>query len=320
MRWWLTAAFALLVTTIACGQSAQSGYPARPIRVIVPFAPGGSTDVIARVVSQKLAQSLGQPVVIENRPGAASNVGTEAAARAPADGYTLLMGTPGLTINPALHTAPGFHPVRDFAPVALLASVPLMIVTHPALPVRSVADLVALARSKPDTLGYASNGSSTHLAAELFQQRAGIRLVHVPYKGSALATNDLLAGHLQIGVDNIVSALPHVRLGTLRALAVTSVARASSAPQVPTLAESGFPGFDASSWFGLLAPAGTPRGVVALLNEHALKALEASDVRDKLSGFGAEVVGGTPERFAEFVAAELDRWTRLVRERGITPG
>lgn len=314
------AALAGLVLPCARAQSVRGDYPARPLRIIVPFAPGGSTDVIARVVGQRLSQSLGQPVVIENRPGAASNLGTEAAARAPADGYTLVMGTPGFTINPALYEAPGFHPVRDFAPVALLASVPLMLVTHPALPVASVADLVALARARPGLLGYASNGSSTHLAAELFQQRAGVRLLHVPYKGSALATGDLLAGHLQIGLDNIVSALPHVRVGKLRALAVTSATRASTAPQVPTLAESGYPGFDATSWFGLLAPAGTPRDIVALLNEQVRKALEAAEVREKLAGVGAEVIGGTPERFADFIGAELERWSRLVRERGIKAG
>ncbi len=218
------ACIALLIAGAALpGVACAQAYPAKPIRLIVPFAAGGSTDIIARVVGQKMGEGFGQQIVIDNRPGAASSLGTELAARAIPDGYTLLMGTPGLAINPSLYSGVNFHPVRDFSSIVLMASVPLMIVVHPSLPVQNVQQLVALAKARPGALNYASNGSSTHLTAELFMQRAGISIVHVPYKGSALATNDLIAGHVQLAVDNILSALPHVKVGTLRALAVTTV-------------------------------------------------------------------------------------------------
>ena len=283
----------------------------------MPFAAGGSTDIIARVVGQKMGEGFGQQIVIDNRPGAASSLGTELAARAIPDGYTLLMGTPGLAINPSLYSGVNFHPVRDFSSIVLMASVPLMIVVHPSLPVQNVQQLVALAKARPGALNYASNGSSTHLTAELFTQRAGISIVHVPYKGSALATNDLIAGHVQLAVDNILSALPHVKVGKLRALAVTTAKRAPSAPQTPTLAEAGFAGFDASSWFGLVAPANMHKDIVGQLNARAQKALQSSEVREKLTNIGAEVVGGTPEQFGAFIATERDRWAKLIRERNI---
>jgi len=283
----------------------------------VPFAAGGSTDIIARVVGQKMGEGFGQQIVIDNRPGAASSLGTELAARAIPDGYTLLMATPGLAINPSLYSGVNFHPVRDFSSIVLMASVPLMIVVHPSLPVQNVQQLVALAKARPGALNYASNGSSTHLTAELFTQRAGISIVHVPYKGSALATNDLIAGHVQLAVDNILSALPHVKVGKLRALAVTTAKRAPSAPQTPTLAEAGFAGFDASSWFGLVAPANMHKDIVGQLNARAQKALQSSEVREKLTNIGAEVVGGTPEQFGAFIATERDRWAKLIRERNI---
>ncbi len=295
---------------------AQS-YPAKPIRLIVPFAAGGSTDVIARVVGQKMAESLGQQILIDNRPGAASSLGTELAARATADGYTLLMGTPGLTSNPSLYSNVNFHPVRDFSPIVFLASVPLIIVTHPSLPVRNVQDLVKLAKARPRELNYASNGSSTHLTAELFLQRAGISIVHVPYKGSAPATNDLIGGQIQLGFDNILSALPHVKSGKLRALAVTTAQRAPLAPEIPALSEVGFSGFDASSWFGILAPAGTPKAIIDQLNARAQQALQSNDVREKLANLGAGVVGSGPEQFATFIAGEFERTAKLIKERNI---
>jgi tripartite-type tricarboxylate transporter receptor subunit TctC len=298
---------------VACAQA----YPAKPIRLIVPFAAGGSTDIIARVVGQKMGESFGQQIVIDNRPGAASSLGTELAARAIPDGYTLLMGTPGLAINPSLYSGVNFHPVRDFSSIVLMACVPLMIVVHPSLPVQNVQQLVALAKARPGALNYASNGSSTHLTAELFMQRAGISIVHVPYKGSALATNDLIAGHVQLAVDNILSALPHVKVGKLRALAVTTAKRAPSAPQTPTLAEAGFAGFDASSWFGLVAPANTHKDIVGQLSARAQKALQSSEVREKLTNIGAEVVGGTPEQFGAFITTEHERWAKLIKERNI---
>ncbi|MPZ44331.1 MAG: tripartite tricarboxylate transporter substrate binding protein [Betaproteobacteria bacterium] len=307
----------LLFSALEAGATSAQTYPAKPIRLIVPFAAGGSTDIIARVVGQKMGEGFGQQIIIDNRPGAASSLGTELGARAAPDGYTLLMGTPGLTINPSLYAGVKFHPVRDFSPVILMASVPLMIVVHPSLPVRSVEQLVRLAKSRPGDLNYASAGSSTHLTAELFMQRAGISMVHVPYKGSAPATNDLVAGHVQVAVDNILSALPHVEAGKLRALAVTSAKRALSAPQTPTLAELGFPGFDASSWFGLLAPAGVSKDIVSQLNASAQKALQSNDVREKLVNIGAAVVGSTPEQFGTFIAGEHERWAKLIKERKI---
>ena len=306
-------ACAALPASVAWGQA----FPVKSIRLIVPFAAGGSTDVIARVVGQKMAEGFGQQIVIDNRPGAASSLGTELAARAAPDGYTLLMGTPGLAMNPSLYAGVNFHPLRDFTPVILMASVPLVIVVHPSLPAHSVRQLVALAKAKPGALNYASNGSSTHLTAELFMQQAGISMVHVPYKGSAPATIDLIAGQVQVAVDNILSALPHVKTGKLRALAVTSARRARSTPDTPALAELGFADFDASSWFGLLAPAGVSRDIVRHLTASVQNLLQSSDVSEKLQNIGADVVGGTAEQFAAFMAREHERWARLIKERNI---
>lgn len=307
----------LMYGAILAVPARAQAYPVKPIRLIVPFAAGGSTDVIARVVGQKMAEGLGQQILIDNRPGAASSLGTELAVRAASDGYTLLMGTPGLAINPSLYAGVNFHPVRDFTPIILMASVPLVIVVHPSLPAHSVKQLVALAKSQPGALNYASNGSSTHLTAELFMQQAGILMVHVPYKGSAPATNDLIAGQVQVAVDNILSALPHVKAGKLRALAITSARRASFAPQTPALAELGFTDFDASSWFGLLAPASVSKDIVGKLNASAQKSLQSNEVREKLLNIGADVVSGTSDHFATFIAREYDRWARLIKERKI---
>ncbi len=310
------SSMAIVYVLMANVAQAQT-YPVKPIRIIVPFAAGGSTDVIARIVGQKMSEGLGQQFVIDNRPGAASSLGTELAARMAPDGYALLMGTPGLTINPSLYAGVKFHPVRDFAPIILMASVPLIVVVHPSLPVQNIKQLVALAKARPGLLNYASNGSSTHLTAELFMQQAGISMVHVPYKGSAPATNDLIAGQVQVAVDNILSALPHVKSGKLRALAVTSAKRALSAPETPVLAELGFANFDASSWFGLLAQAGVSTETISQLNASARAALQAYDVREKLSNIGADVVSGSPENFSAFISREYERWARLIKDRRI---
>jgi tripartite-type tricarboxylate transporter receptor subunit TctC len=307
------AALGLVLPLVAAAQS----YPIKSVRLIVPFTAGGSTDTIARVVAQKMGEGWPQQIVIDNRPGAASSLGTELAARAPADGYTLLMGTPGLTSNPSLYSNTSFHPVRDFSPIVLLCSVPIILVAHPSLPVRSVQDLIKLAKARPRELNYASNGSSTHLTAELFLQRAGISIQHVPYKGSAPATNDLIGGQIQLSFDSFLSAFPHVKSGKLRALAVTSANRSALAPEVPALAELGFPGFDASSWFGILAPAGTPKAIVDQLNAKAQAVLQSPDVREKLSNLGAGIAGLGPEPFAAFIAAEFERIAKLVKERNI---
>lgn len=317
---WPALLLCAVVFTVASPRARTQPFPVKPVRIIVPFAAGGSTDVIARVVGQRLGEGLGQQVIADNRPGAASSLGTELAARSAPDGYTLLMGTPGLVINPSLYTGASFHPRRDFAPVILMASVPLMIVVHPSLPVQDVRQLVALAKSRPGALNYASNGSSTHLTAELFMREAGIVMTHVPYKGSAPATHDLIAGQVQVGMDNILSALPHVQSGKLRALAVTSAQRAAQAPRVPALAEAGYANFDASSWFGLLAPAGTPREIVSQLNGGVQKVLRERDVIERLASVGANVIGGMPDQFAAFIAREYERWAVLIKQRGIKAG
>jgi tripartite-type tricarboxylate transporter receptor subunit TctC len=301
----------------ASGAERAADWPTRPLRCIVPFAPGGSTDVIARVAMQKVAEALGQQVIVDNRPGAASNLGTELAARATPDGYTLLMGTPGLAINPSLYRKTPFDPQRDFTPVTYMALAPLMVVVHPSVPARTLAEFVAHARSRPGAINYASAGSSTHLAAELFRRAAGIEITHVPYKGSAPATNDVIAGQVQMMVDNVLSALPHVRSGKLRALAVTSARRAPSAPEVPAIAEVGYPGFEAASWFGMLVPARTPQPVVERLSAEINRALTHRDTEDRYAALGVIRVGGTPAEFRAFIDAEIAKWSKLIRDTGL---
>ncbi len=295
-------------------------YPAKPAKVIVPYPPGGPTDIVARVVSQKLSEQMGQQFIVENRPGAGGNIGAEAVAKSPADGYTLLVATTAHAINPSLFKSLGYNLTKDFAPVSQLTSGPLVIVANPALPAKNVNELIAIGRSKPGSLNYASsgNGQSTHLSAELFATMAGIKMNHIPYKGSAPALTDVMGGQASLMFDTMLSAMPHVKNGKLKAIAVTSAARSPAAPDVPTVAESGLPGYEAIAWNGLLVPAATPADIVGKLNAELRKALDAPDVRDRFSAQGFGAAWNSREAFAKFIQAELDKWAKVVKVSGAT--
>jgi tripartite-type tricarboxylate transporter receptor subunit TctC len=311
---WLAA----LLACVADGALAQ-GYPAKPIKIVVPFTPGGTTDVLARAVGQKLTANWGQPVVIDNRPGAGGNIGSEVVAKAAGDGYTLLMGTISTHgINPSLYTKLPFDAVKDFAPVSLVARVPNVLVLHPSVPANSVKELIALAKAKPGQLNFASsgNGTSIHLSGEMFKTMAGVQMSHIPYKGSAPALTDLLGGQVSLMFDNMPTALPHVKAGRLKALAVTTAKRSPALPELPTVAESGLPDFEATSWFGVLAPAATPKEIVNKLSGEIAKILKTPDVQAQLSGQGAEPVGSTAEEFATHIKSEMAKWAKVVKESG----
>jgi len=310
---------AALAASIALSAFAQS-YPSKPIRLIVPFAAGGGNDNIARLVGKRLNESLGQPLVIDNRPGAGGVLGAELAAKSAPDGYTLFLGGVGShAVNPNLIEKLSYDPIRDFAPVILLARAPLILVVHPSVPAHTFAELVAYARKNPGKLNFASNGngSSAQLAAVMFDSMAGADMVHVPYKGLAPALTDLLSGQVQLMFSSVVAILPHIKAGKLRALAVTGEKRMASLPDVPTVAESGFPGYEASSWYGILAPAGTPHEIVARLNAEFSKALAQPEVRNNLLADGAEPVGDTPEEFAAYIRSEKERMGKLIRDAKI---
>ncbi|WP_370639487.1 MULTISPECIES: tripartite tricarboxylate transporter substrate binding protein [Cupriavidus] len=295
-------------------------WPAKPIRMIVPYPPGGPTDIVARVVGQKLGERLGQPVVVENRPGAGGNIGAEAAAKAAPDGYTLLVATTAHAINMTLFRKPGYDTRRDFAPVSLLTRGPLVLVTAPSTPARNVAELIALAKAKPDQVSFASsgNGQSTHLSAELFNAMAGVRMTHVPYKGSAPALTDVIGGQATVMFDTMLSAMPFVRDGKLKALAVTSAKRSPAAPDVPTVAEAGLAGYEATAWNALLAPAGTPAPVIDKLSQSLRAVLDDAEVRSRFAtqGFGAEWT--SPDATGRFLGAEIDKWAGVVKTSGAT--
>jgi tripartite-type tricarboxylate transporter receptor subunit TctC len=289
---------------------AQPAYPIRPISLIVPFPAGGSTDLVARVVAEKMSQDLGQQIVVDNRGGAGGNVGSAAAAKSDPDGYTLLMGTVAThALNPALYKTMPYDPVTDFAPISLL---------NPDFPAQNVAELIALLKEKPGEYSYASSGNGTplHLSGELFKTMAGVDMVHVPYKGAGPALVDVMGGHVPIMFDNLPSSTEHIKAGKLRGLAVTTAERASSMPDLPTVAESGLPGYETYTWNALFAPAGTPPEVVARLNEAAVKALADPEVQAKLQGFGASVVGSSPDELAAHVQAELAKWAPVVKASG----
>jgi tripartite-type tricarboxylate transporter receptor subunit TctC len=313
-------AIALSLGLAIAGAEAQQ-YPTKSIRLVVPFTPGGTTDILARTVGQKLSESWGQQVVIDNRPGAGGNIGTEIVAKAPPDGYTLLMGTISThAINASLYKKLAFDPVKDFAPLTRIGRLPNILVVHPSLPVKSVKELIALAKSKPGDLSFASSGSGTslHLSGELFKMMAGIEMVHVPYKGSSPALTDLLGGQVKVMFDNLPTALPHVKAGKLRALAVTAAKRSPTLPEVPTVAESGLPEFDVSSWFAMFAPAKTPPEIVAKLNGEIVKILNSADVKEKLAQHGVEPAPTSPEELAAFAKAETEKWGKVVKATGAT--
>src|SRR3954452_24235479 len=295
---------------------AQAAYPERPITMVVPFPAGGSTDLVARVVAEKMSQELGQQVVVDNRGGAGGNVGAAAAAKADPDGYTILMGTVAThALNPALYKKMPYDPVKDFAPISLLVVVPNVLVVNPDFPAHSVAELIALLKAKPGEYSYASSGNGTplHLSGELFKTMAGVDMVHVPYKGAGPALIDVMGGHVPIMFDNLPSSTEHIKAGKLRGLAVTTAERAPSMPDLPTIAESGLPGYEPYTWNALFAPAGTPPEVIAKLNEAALQALADPGVQAKLQGFGAQVKGSTPDELGAHVQAELAKWAPVVK-------
>jgi tripartite-type tricarboxylate transporter receptor subunit TctC len=315
----LVFAAALAASLIPAAVLGQA-YPSKPIRLIVPFAAGGGNDNVARLVGKRLSDSLGQQLVIDNRPGAGGVLGAELAAKAAPDGYTLFLGgVASHAVNPNLNDRLPYDPIRDFAPVVLLASAPLVLVVHPSVPADSVKAFVALARSKPGQLNYASNGngSSSHLAAVMFDSMTGVDMVHVPYKGLSPALADLLSGRVQVMFSSVVAILPHIKAEKLRGLAVTGSRRLPSMPNLPTIAESGLPGYEASSWYGVLAPAGTPREIVARLNSELVKVLDQPEVRGSLLAEGAEPIGGTPEQFAAHIRSEKERLGKLIREAKI---
>jgi len=302
----------------APGVHAQA-FPSKPMTIIVPFPAGGTTDILARILGQYMSTAMGQPVVIDNRAGAGGNIGGQAAARAPADGYTLFMGTVGThAINASLYKKMPFDPVKDFAPLTRVAMVPNLLVAHPSQPFKTVSELIAYAKANPGKVTYASsgNGTSIHLSGELFKSMTKIDMTHVPYKGSAPAVNDLLSGQVAIMFDNLPSALPHVKAGKLRPIAVTSAKRSPELPDIPTVAEAGVPGFEATSWFGMFAPAGTPPAIVNQLNAVMVKALNDPDIRKKISDQGAEPHPEKPAEFAAFIQAESVKWGKVVRDSG----
>jgi len=311
----VVAAFLVLSTGAAVAQA----WPAKPIRIVVPFPAGGSTDIVGRLLADKLSQSLGQAVVVDNRAGAGGTSGSDVAAKAAPDGYTFLLGTSSThAIAPALYPKLAYDPVKDFAPVSLVGTATILMVVHPSVTAKSVAEFVALAKAKPGAMMFGStgNGSVSHLTAEYFKSLAGIDMQHVPYKGDAPMTLDLVAGRVQVAFGTAVAFLPQVQAGKLNALAVTDARPSPVAPQLPTVAASGLPGFEVLQWFGLLAPAGTPREIVARLNADVGKALQHPDVQEKLKGLGMQIVGGPPEQFGSFMRAEAVKWARIVKDSG----
>jgi tripartite-type tricarboxylate transporter receptor subunit TctC len=307
----------LLLAWSACAAWGQT-WPNKPIRMVVAFPPGGPTDIVSRVIAQRLSEQLGQQVIIDNKPGAGGNIAAELIANAPADGYTLFYNTSAIVIGPALYSKVNYDTLKDFAPVALTASVPMVLAVNPNLPVRSVKEFLDLARSKPGQLNYSSSGTGTitHLASAMLSTQTGIQTQHVPYKGSAPGLVDLASGQTQFMIDTINTVLPYVRDGRLRGLAVSSMKRSSVLPDLPTLHESGLSGFDASAWQGIVAPAATSSDIVQRLNAEVNKALAHPEVRAKLAAQGADVLGGTSAEYAAHLRSELPRWAKAVKDSG----
>ncbi len=308
-----------VVAALFAGAAGAQSWPARPLHIIVPFPPGGAVDILGRAVGQKLGDALGESVVIDNRAGAGGVVGTEAAAKSPADGYTLLMGsTSTISINPALVSKPTYDPAHDFLPISQLAFVPHMLVIGAAVPAANLREFIAYVKANPGRVNYASAGNGTphHIAGEMFKQAAGVDMVHVPYKGTGPAINDLLAGQVSFMSVEILAALPHVRAGKLRALGVATSARSDVAPEVPTVAEAGLPGFEVTSWYGVFAPAGTPAPIIQRVAAEMARAVAQADFRERLASLGASPVGSGPEEFARFLRSENARWANAVRVSG----
>ena len=312
---------AALMLLLAGGLAAAQNYPAKPIRLVVPFPPGGGTDVVARTIGQKMHETLGQPAIVDNRAGANGIIGTDQVAKAPADGYTVLIAIATHAINPTLYAKLPYDTLADFAPVSLLAEYPFVITVHPSVPAKSIRELVAFAKARPGQLSYASsgNGSGPHLGMELFKGMAGIDLVHVPYKGSGQAMTDLLSGQVPVFLNNFLAGRPMIKAGRLRALAVTGSRRSGAMPELPTVAEAGLPGYVVTGWYGMFVPAATPAAVVSALHAGVMKALKSKDVSDRLSNEAAEIVSSTPRELADFLKTETDKWAAVIRKAQVRP-
>lgn len=301
---------------------AADAYPFKPIRMIVAYPPGGGTDIIARLIADKLSKELGRTIVVDNRAGANGNIGSEIAANAPSDGYTLLMGTANLTVNPSLYRKLGYQTLRDFAAVSLVTQTPNILVVHPSVPVKPVKELIAFAKANPGKLNFSSNGagSVSHLAGELFKSDAGINMVHIPFKGAGLALTALITGEVQLMFANPLAVLPHIGAGKLRALAITSAKRSEALPELPTMEESGLPNFVAVSWYGILAPAGTPEDIVLKLNRAIVAALWHTNLHDYLSKRGSIPIGNTSREFTDFIKTEMVKWAEVIKKSGAETG
>ena len=310
----------LAASLLSLPVQAAAAFPNKPIRIIVAYTPAGTTDILARAIGQKMSETWNQPVIIDNRAGAAGNIGTEVAARATPDGHTLLMGTAGTHgINVSLYRKLSWHPVNDFAPVSLSAMVPNIMVVNNALPVKNVREFVAHVKANPGKLSYGSpgNGSTAHLSMELFKSMTGSTIVHIPYKGSAGVLTDVMGGQIAVTIDNMPPYIPQVKAGKIRALAVSTGKRSSAMPDLPTIAEAGVPGYEAGAWFGLLAPAGTPKPIVAQLSAESARILTLPDISKRSSELGAEPVGSTPEQFAELIKTEIAKWAKVIKDANV---
>lgn len=304
------------------GTAHAQSYPSKPIRMIVPFAPGGGTDIVARAVAQKIGETFKQAVVVDNKTGASGNIGMELAAKSAADGYTIIMTSSALAINPSLYKGLAYDAVKDFSPVTLATLIPFILVVNSSLPAASVKELIGLARSKPGQLAYSSagTGNATHLSMALFEMMAKVKMNHVPYKGTGQAMSDLMGGHVQLMFGAIPSTMPGVKAGKLRILAISSATRASVLREVPTVAEAGLPGYELTSWYGVLAPAGTPDAIVAQLNSEIVTALNLPEVKSRLSAEGADPVGNTPAQFQAYIRSEIEKYSKIVTAVRIRPG
>ena len=312
-------AFSALSVVSFSGAAYAQAYPTKPIRFVVPYPPGGPLDTVARLLGAKVGEAMGQPVVVDNKPGAGGNIGADIVAKSPPDGHTILMGAVAThAINPTLYKSIPYDAVKDFVPVTQVASTPNVLVVNPSVPANNVREFIAYARANPGKLnfGSGSTGSAGHLAGELFKSMAGVEMAHIPYKGAAPAMQDLVAGQIQLMFDNLASSLGQVRAGKVKALAVTTAKKAALAPELPTIAESGLPGFDISTWFGIFAPAGTPKAAIDRLHAEFTKALAAPDVREKMPNLGAEPVGSSPEAFAAYIRSEADKYAKVIKASG----
>jgi tripartite-type tricarboxylate transporter receptor subunit TctC len=315
---------ALCVVCVAFAMSPNSvaqSYPARAIRLVVPSSPGGSTDIVGRVLAQKLSELLGQQVVIDNRAGAGTMIGNELVAKSPPDGYTVLMGISTLAIIPAMYANVRYDALKDFAPISQAVTLPNVLVVHPSVPARSVKELITVAKMRRAQIvsGSAGTGTSPHLSLELFRTMAGIDVVHVPYKGSGQAIIGLISGEIAVLFPALPTAMPHLKTGKARALGVTTAARSQAMPDLPSISEAGLPGYEATQWFGVLAPAGTPRAIIDRLHHEMVTALRSADVKQSLASEGAEVVASTPEQFAAYMRSETDKWSKVIKAAGIKP-